>query len=105
MKYNNIVAARFLRRDNRFVAHVELDGREEIVHVKNTGRCKELLIPGCTVYLEGSENPNRKTRYDLVTVEKIRPGKTELTVKMANLLMSLQKKTDLRELLPNGSIL
>ncbi|MBQ1965168.1 MAG: DNA/RNA nuclease SfsA [Clostridia bacterium] len=82
MKYNNIVAARFLRRDNRFVAHVELDGREETVHVKNTGRCKELLIPGGTVYLERSDNPARKTKYDLVTVEKIRPGKPPLTVNM-----------------------
>ena len=82
MKYNNIVAARFLRRDNRFVAHVDLDGREETVHVKNTGRCKELLIPGVTVYLERSDNPARKTKYDLVTVEKIRPGKPPLTVNM-----------------------
>ncbi|MBQ5743166.1 MAG: DNA/RNA nuclease SfsA, partial [Clostridia bacterium] len=82
MKYNNVVSARFLRRDNRFVAHVELDGREETVHVKNTGRCKELLIPGGTVYLERSDNPARKTKYDLVTVEKIRPGKPPLTVNM-----------------------
>ncbi len=82
MKYNNIVAARFLRRDNRFVAHVELDEKEETVHVKNTGRCKELLIPGVTVWLEKSDNPNRKTKYDLVTVEKIRPGKSPLMVNM-----------------------
>lgn len=82
MKYNHIVAARFLRRDNRFVAHVEVDGKEETVHVKNTGRCKELLIPGVTVYLERSDNPARKTKYDLVTVEKIRPEKPPLTVNM-----------------------
>lgn len=82
MKYNNIVSAKFLRRVNRFIAHVELDGKETVVHVKNTGRCKELLIPGCIVYLERSDNPSRKTQYDLVTVEKIRPGKSPLTVNM-----------------------
>ncbi len=82
MKYNDIVSAKFLRRVNRFVAQVEIDGREETVHVKNTGRCKELLIDGCTVCLERSDNPNRKTKYDLVTVEKIRPGKPPLLVNM-----------------------
>ena len=71
MKYNHVVSATFLSRPNRFIARVCLfDGQEEIVHVKNTGRCKELLIPGCKVYLEKSENPNRKTLYDLVVVEK-----------------------------------
>ena len=71
MKYNHVVSATFLSRPNRFIAQVRLaDGREEAVHVKNTGRCKELLIPGCNVYLEKSENPNRKTLYDLIAVEK-----------------------------------
>ena len=71
MKYNHVVCATFLSRPNRFIARVcLLDGQEEIVHVKNTGRCKELLIPGCKVYLEKSENPNRKTLYDLIAVEK-----------------------------------
>ena len=71
MKYNHVVSATFLSRSNRFIAQVRLaDGREETVHVKNTGRCKELLIPGCNVYLEKSENPNRKTLYDLIAVEK-----------------------------------
>lgn len=71
MKYNHVVCATFLSRPNRFIARVCLfDGQEEIVHVKNTGRCKELLIPGCNVYLEKSENPNRKTLYDLIAVEK-----------------------------------
>lgn len=71
MKYNHVVCATFLSRPNRFIAKVCLcDGREETVHVKNTGRCKELLIPGCNVYLEKSENPNRKTLYDLIAVEK-----------------------------------
>ena len=71
MTYHHIITATFLSRPNRFIAQVRLDdGTEETVHVKNTGRCKELLIPGCTVYLEKSDNPNRKTLYDLVAVEK-----------------------------------
>ena len=74
MIYHDIHAARVLARPNRFIAQVELDGAVETVHVKNTGRCRELLLPGCTVYLEGSANPARKTKYDLVAVEKERPG-------------------------------
>lgn len=75
MRYEKITAGRFLRRPNRFIAHVEIDGREETVHVKNTGRCRELLVPGATVYLADSWGtagvPNaRRTRYDLVAVEK-----------------------------------
>lgn len=70
MKYRAVVEARFVSRPNRFVAVVELDGRRETVHVKNTGRCSELLVPGARVWLEDSGNPNRKTRYDLVVVHK-----------------------------------
>ncbi len=70
MKYKNIVKAKFLSRPNRFIAQVEVDNREETVHVKNTGRCRELLVPGCNVILERSENPNRKTLYDLICVYK-----------------------------------
>ncbi len=82
MIYQDIHPARFLSRPNRFIAQVELDGRVETVHVKNTGRCRELLLPGCTVYLEGSANPARKTRYDLVAVEKVRPGLPPLFINM-----------------------
>ena len=71
MKYKNIYRAKFLSRPNRFIARVEIDGQEETVHVKNTGRCKELLRGGCTVFLEKSDNPERKTKYDLIAVEKI----------------------------------
>ena len=60
MRYRNVCEGRFLLRPNRFIAHVEVDGRVEICHVKNTGRCRELLIPGATVYLERAENPARK---------------------------------------------
>ena len=82
MIYHDIHPARFLARPNRFIAQVELDGRVETVHVKNTGRCRELLLPGCTVYLEGSASPARKTRYDLVAVEKVRPGLPPLFINM-----------------------
>ena len=71
MKYRSIVPAVFISRLNRFIAVVSLsDGKEETVHVKNTGRCKELLVPGAAVWLEKSDNPNRKTRYSLVAVQK-----------------------------------
>ncbi|MBR3833215.1 MAG: DNA/RNA nuclease SfsA [Lachnospiraceae bacterium] len=70
MKYKNIVEGKFISRPNRFIAHVEIEGMEHVVHVKNTGRCRELLQPGATVYLEKSDNPTRKTLYDLVSVKK-----------------------------------
>ena len=70
MFYKNIAAGKFISRPNRFIANVEIDGKVQVVHVKNTGRCKELLLPGSTVYCEKSDNPNRKTAYDLVAVEK-----------------------------------
>ena len=70
MKYDRIHPAVFLDRPNRFIAHVELDGRTETVHVKNTGRCKELLLPGRTVWLAEGTNPARKTKYDLIAVDK-----------------------------------
>ena len=71
MKYkNNIHKAKFINRLNRFIAEVEMDGAVQVCHVKNTGRCKELLIPGSLVYLEENNGPNRKTKYDLVAVEK-----------------------------------
>lgn len=70
MKYERIKKAFFIERPNRFIAYVEADGRREKVHVKNTGRCAELLLPGTTVYIEKSENPSRKTKWDLTAVEK-----------------------------------
>ena len=70
MRYTNMVPGTFLRRPNRFIAHVLIDGAEETVHVKNTGRCKELLSPGAQVWCQRSDNPNRKTKYDLITVKK-----------------------------------
>ena len=70
MTYPNIFPARFVARPNRFVAQVLLKGELHTVHVKNTGRCRELLIPGAAVWLTKSDNPKRKTAYDLVAVEK-----------------------------------
>lgn len=70
MKYEHTEKAIFLERPNRFIAYVNLDGRTETVHVKNTGRCKELLIPGTEIILEKSGNPARKTKYDLISVRK-----------------------------------
>ena len=70
MKYENITRATFLERPNRFIAQVEIEGQRETVHVKNTGRCKELLLPGCEVWLTAPGTPGRKTKYDLVAVRK-----------------------------------
>ena len=70
MKYREITEGWFIDRPNRFIAHVDIDGRVETVHVKNTGRCRELLRPGAAVCLEVSDNPRRKTKYDLISVFK-----------------------------------
>ena len=70
MKYSNIEQARFLERPNRFIAYVETDNGREICHVKNTGRCKELLPSGAVIYVQRNDNPARKTKLDLIGVEK-----------------------------------
>lgn len=70
MRYHEVIKGRFLRRPNRFVAHVETADGIQICHVKNTGRCRELLVPDAAVYLEKAANPARKTAYDLIAVEK-----------------------------------
>lgn len=70
MKYDHMVPGIFLSRPNRFIAKVIIDGAEETVHVKNTGRCRELLLPGAEVWCQRSQNPNRKTKYDLIAVRK-----------------------------------
>ena len=70
MKYNQVIEGIFVDRPNRFIAHVNVDGIIETVHVKNTGRCKELLLPGVKVILEVPENKERKTKYDLIGVYK-----------------------------------
>lgn len=70
MTYENMVPGIFLSRPNRFIAHVEMDGQVRICHVKNTGRCKELLQPGVRVWCHDAKDQNRKTRYDLIAVQK-----------------------------------
>ena len=100
MKYRKIVKGTFLSRPNRFISHVLIDGAEHIAHVKNTGRCKELLIPGVTVYLYESDSESRKTKYDLVAVEKPRDGKQPLLINMDS-----QAPNDVAmELLSSGAI-
>ena len=82
MRYSGCVGGRFVSRPNRFIAHVELEGAQVVAHVKNTGRCRELLVPGTRVYLVPAENPARKTQFDLVAVEKAREGLPPLLINM-----------------------
>ena len=70
MQYGKMVEGRFLARPNRFIAHIEIDGQVEICHVKNTGRCRELLPAGARVWCLDAQSPSRKTRYDLISVQK-----------------------------------
>lgn len=84
MRYDHILPGLFLARPNRFIAQVDLGGTQVTCHVKNTGRCRELLLPGARVYLQdfGPAHQGRKTRYDLIAVEKERPGRPPLLVNM-----------------------
>ena len=82
MRYKTVVEGRFVNRPNRFIAEVLIDGERHTVHVKNTGRCKELLLPHSRVWLCMSDNPQRKTKYDLIAVEKKREGRLSLLVNM-----------------------
>lgn len=84
MKYNKIIRGIFLSRPNRFIANVYIDGVLETVHVKNTGRCKELLLPGAEVILEVSDNPARKTKYDLIAVYKQELGLVNIDSQLCN---------------------
>jgi sugar fermentation stimulation protein A len=70
MTYNNTLSAVFISRPNRFIAKIDINGKTEIAHVKNTGRCKELLVPGAKVILQQADNPKRTTKYDLIAVYK-----------------------------------
>ena len=82
MKYSKIISGEFKSRLNRFIAKVIINGIEETVHVKNTGRCKELLIEGCKVYLYESDNKERKTKYDLIAVEKVKETGEKILINM-----------------------
>lgn len=70
MRYENVFPGSFISRPNRFIALAEINGTETVCHVKNTGRCRELLVPGCRIFLSMSDNPKRKTKYDLIAVQK-----------------------------------
>ncbi|MBP3673489.1 MAG: DNA/RNA nuclease SfsA [Oscillospiraceae bacterium] len=70
MKYDHMVSGSFIARPNRFIAHIEIGGQVQVVHVKNTGRCRELLVPGAQVWCQECSNPARKTKYDLIAVRK-----------------------------------
>ncbi len=82
MKYSRVIEGVFLERPNRFIARVSIKGKTETVHVKNTGRCRELLQPGTRVYLEEADRPGRKTKYDLIAAEKLRKGLPSLLINM-----------------------
>jgi len=84
MKYNKIIRGVFHSRPNRFIANVYINGVLETVHVKNTGRCKELLLPGAEVILEVSDNPARKTKYDLIAVYKDGLGLVNIDSQLCN---------------------
>ena len=88
MQYQKTIEARFLSRPNRFIAQVDVNGRMETVHVKNTGRCKELLLPDSRVILSETDNPARKTRYDLIAVEKARLGLVNIDSQAPNKVMA-----------------
>ena len=88
MMYRKTVEAHFISRPNRFVAQVEADGKIETVHVKNTGRCKELLLQGSRVILSEADNPSRKTRYDLIAVEKAGLGLVNIDSQAPNKVMA-----------------
>lgn len=96
MTYKKIVEGRFISRPNRFIANIEINGNEETVHVKNTGRCKELLITGCKVFLAPSENPKRKTKYDLIAVIKKADNK-EILINMDSQIPNLVAEEWLRK--------
>jgi len=87
MKYRNTVRAKFIQRKNRFAAEVDLNGKKETVHVKNTGRLRELLLPGAEVVLADGMNPGRKTKYDLITVWKEDLGWVNIDSQAPNVLV------------------
>lgn len=87
MRYKNVVIGEFIDRPNRFIANVTVDGVVETVHVKNTGRCKEIFIPGVLVALERSDNPNRKTKYDLIAAKRDGVGWINIDSQAPNTVM------------------
>ena len=97
MKYKNTILAKFIDRPNRFIAHVDIDGNIETVHVKNTGRCRELLLPDADVILAVSDNPSRKTKYDLISVYKNHIGWINIDSQAPNVVVKewLERRPEL----------
>ena len=108
MKYENIQKGTFIARPNRFIAYAEIDGNKETVHVKNTGRCAELLVPGATVYLQKASDPNRKTKWDLIAVDKVTADVSgnhgEEKVKLVNMDSQVPNKA-VKEWLEEGNLI
>ncbi len=106
MQYQRVISGIFLERPNRFLASVQINGVPEIVHVKNTGRCKELLIPGAKVYLSEAVHSARKTRYDLIAVEKQREHAPPLLINLDSQIPNAAAEEWLRQgkLLPDVSV-
>ena len=105
MNYKNILPGIFLSRPNRFIAHVQIGGEICVCHLKNTGRCRELLVPGAKVYVEESENPARKTKYDLIAVEKRNPPLGDLLINMDSQAPNKAAQEFLPKLLPGLTLL
>ena len=107
MTYKNIHKAKFISRPNRFIAECELDGEIVIAHVKNTGRCRELLVPGFRVYLDEPLGRERKTKYDLVAVEKLLPGGKPLLINMDSQAPNAAAEEFLRSggIFPNATLI
>lgn len=104
MEYGNVLPGRFLSRPNRFIAQVEIAGEPCVCHVKNTGRCQELLVPGAAVYMEESSNPARKTKYDLIAVEK-QTERGKLLINMDSQAPNRAAKEAIPHLLPGLTLL
>lgn len=103
MTYKSIHKATFVARPNRFIAECELNGESVVAHVKNTGRCRELLLPGATVYLDEPTGRERKTKYDLVAVEKALPSGKKILINMDSQAPNAAAEEFLRErLFPNA---
>ena len=103
MRYKEVVRGKFISRPNRFIAKVEIDNEIQIVHVKNTGRCKELLVEGADVYLSVSDKAERKTKYDLIAVEKVCGDQARL-INMDSQIVNDVAEEYLKELFPNAYI-
>lgn len=103
MKYDKIISGRFISRPNRFISYVDIGKERELVHVKNTGRCRELLVPGALVYLSVSDKAERKTKYDLIAVEKV-TDKGDILINMDSQIVNGVAEEHLKRVFPYAKI-